>query len=546
MARQLQTPVAFQRSLRGDQSDIMTSGRAGKVIPVSYIPLLRGDSCAGRFQAVVELNDMPRPLDNRVMVNWQAWFVPKPAHPQFSGYDEFLAAYQGKTITALGQPDRPAQNFFTNLPAGAAVQTAGQSEFAQTLGLHFASSVPINVDLFDAFTIIHNFRLAAHSSKLQRRKYYAESAAESGKLPRAFWPSGRYSRVVPDYERALVVGALDLDVTAGRVPVRGIGAVAGQLSSAPSGGVNAKETGQNAVSYGRVFESGQMRIKSDANHFPDIFAEMQGITVGVTLADIDMARTTQAFAKQRAAYAGNDTTGFNNDDAIVADLMQGLSVPEQMFNRPWLLDSKREEFAFSEIPATDGASLGKQVVNGFATVSLSLNVPKQDVGGVIIVICEVLPERLDERQSDEWINSISVSDLPDALRDVQRVEPVDQVLNRRLDMKHANPAQLYGFEPMNDKWNRQMKRLGGAYYQPTPGTPQIEQRIGIWQVDIVNPTFTNDHFLAPENFPHYVFSDTAGHAFEISASHDVRIVGLTQIGDVLSENNDDYREVQNS
>jgi len=39
-----------------------------------------------------------------------------------------------------------------------------------------------------------------------------------------------------------------------------------------------------------------------------------------------------------------------------------------------------------------------------------------------------MPERLDERQSDEWINTTTVAKLPDALRDVQRPEPVDMVL----------------------------------------------------------------------------------------------------------------------
>jgi len=98
---------------------------------------------------------------------------------------------------------------------------------------------------------------------------------------------------------------------------------------------------------------------------------------------------------------------------------------------------------------------------------------------------------------------------------------------------------------MNDKWNRQATRLGGVFFQPTPGAPVTEQRSAIWQADIVNPTFSNDHFLAPENFPHYVFSDTLAPAFEIAGRHTCTIVGLTQIGDVLSENNDDYNVVKN-
>jgi len=540
MARQTTTPVSFQRSKRLDHNKIMTSGRAGKIVPISYIPLLRGDSCSGNFSCEIELGDMPRPLLNGVQANVQAWFVPKAAMPNFSGYDEFMHSYQGKVIKTLGAADRTPPAFYT--PLGAAnIAIAQNSEMFNTLGIHLNTGVSINTDLIDAYALIVNFRLAAHSSKLTRRFYASENLGQATQLARAFWPTGRFSRVVPDYERALIVGALDLDVAAGRIPISGIRrtgttTLSGETTQLTQQGANTS-VGNIALNNNLTFD-----ITAAANN---IFANMVGQKVGVSLADIDMARKTQSFAKLRTAYAGNDATGFDNDDVIVAEMMQGFRVPDELFSRPWLLDSKRVGFGFQEVDATDGASLGKSVSNGIVSTSLSINVPVQDTGGVIIITVEVLPERLDERQSDEWINTTTVAGLPDALRDVQRVEPVDQVLNRRLDAKHTNPAALYGYEPMNDKWNRQATRLGGVFFQPTPGAPVTEQRSAIWQADIVNPTFSNDHFLAPQNFPHYVFSDTLAPAFEIAASHTITIVGLTQIGDVLAENNDDYNIVKN-
>jgi len=555
MARQNQSPVSFNRSRRLDTTNIMTSGRAGKVVPVSFIPLLRGDSCSGSFVCDIELRDMPRPLLNGVQANLQAWFVPKAAFPQFSGYDEFMHSYQGKVIKTLGAPDRTPPSFFTTL-TGTALTNFQNGEFAQTLGLHVNSNIPINVDLLDAYSLIYNFRLAAHSSKLARRQYTTESPSNVNKLARAFWPSGRFSRVVPDYERALLVGSMDLDVSAGRMPISGLGIVdtkSGALvdrdirQSGRAPNVSTTQRGWVANPDGTGTGQAQLFVRRDPNNalFPDIWTEFAGQRITSSLGDIDKARETQAFAKLRASYAGNDATGFDNDDVIVAEMMQGLRVPEELFNRPWLLDAKRVAFGFSAVDATDGDSLGKSVNNGRLQASLSLNVPVQETGGVIIVTVEVLPERLDERQSDEWMNVDSVSKLPDALRDIQRVEPVDLVLNRRLDAKHTTPGGLYGYEPMNDKWNRQATRLGGVFFQPTPGAPVTEQRSAIWQADIVNPTFSNDHFLAPENFPHYVFSDTLAPAFEIAGRHTCTIVGLTQIGDVLSENNDDYNVVKN-
>ena len=145
--------------------------------------------------------------------------------------------------------------------------------------------------------------------------------------------------------------------------------------------------------------------------------------------------------------------------------------------------------------------------------------------------------------SDEWLLATDVNDLPNALRDVQRVEPVDLVLNRRVDAKHTTPGGLYGYEPMNDKWNRDFTRLGGDFYMATPGGGWTENRSNIWQTEIVDPVLSDTHYLAPTVFPHDVFSDTLGDAFEFVARHAVSIVGLTQIGDLLAENNDDYDAV---
>lgn len=156
---------------------------------------------------------------------------------------------------------------------------------------------------------------------------------------------------------------------------------------------------------------------------------------------------------------------------------------------------------------------------------------------------EVLPERLDEAQSDEWLYITDPDGLPNALRDIQNPEPVDLVLNRRIDARHTQPTGLYGYEPMNDKWNRSFTRLGGVFYQPDPRNPFTEQRAGIWQAPVVDPVMSQDHWLAPSPFPHYVFADTAAPAFEFVVRHNLKIVGNTQIGDVLVENNDDWDAV---
>lgn len=550
MARQSTTPVSFNKSTRKDTAVLMTSAKAGVVVPCGYIPLFPGDSASGRVGIDVQLKEMPKPLLNAVFANMQAWFLPKSAFPQFAGRDELMHAMTGAKIKALGTADRTAPQYFpTATPAHA--QSLANSVFGRTLGMHVPAASSINVDLFDAFSLVYNFRLAAHSSRLPRRKYVSEDVGAAGVLPPAFWPSSRLSRVVPDYERALIVGSLDLDVAAGRLPVSGLGYVQ-TTGAATAGPISARQTGQTALTNMRGIEIGEnlsgrrlvMQMAADPNGLmPEVYAEMAGQAVGVTLADIDKARTTQAFAKLRTAYAGNDTTGFDNDDTLVALLMQGINVPDEEFKRPWLLDSKRVPIGFAERFATDAANLDQSVTVGRASAQLSLNVPQQDVGGMIIFTVEVLPERVDERMADEWLLATKFDDLPNALRDVQRVEPVDLVKNRRVDAKHSTPDALYGYEPMNDKWNRDFTRLGGDFYMATPGGGWTENRSNIWQSEIVNPTFSGTHYLAPQPFPQDVFADPSADAFECVVRHAVSIVGLTQIGDPLAENNDDYEAV---
>lgn len=540
MARQSSTPVPYENTMRPDNRVVMTSGRAGVVVPLGYIPVLPGESVGGRVGIDLKLAEMPRPLLNAVVANFQAWMVPKTAFPQFPGRDELNHAMTGDPIKALGSADRSPPPFFTTI-SGASLTTFAASDFAKSLGLHVPSGVTINSDLVDAFNLIWNFRAAAHSSRLARRQYASESIANATTLPPAFWPSGRFAHVVPDYEQALVQGSLDLDVLAGQLPVRWT--ERGAAHNEIGGALNA--THRTIVSQvANIVDNGGTNGRwSDPTR---VYAQMSGQIISVTLNDVDKARIVQAYAKLHSAYSGNDATGFDNDDTLVALLMQGIDPGAENFKRPWLLDSKRVPVGFAERFATDSANLDVSVVEGRCQAQLSLNVPKVDVGGVIIYTVEVLPERVDERMTDEWLLCTTFDHLPNPLRDIQRTLPVDMVLNRRVDAKHTTPAGLYGYEPMNHRWKRDVTALGGAFFKATPGGVEPETRAGLWLPDIVNPVLNSHHHIAPSPFPHDVFADTLAPAFEVVARHATTILGNVQFGDVLVEANDDYAAVESS
>lgn len=538
MPRQSQTPVQFTKTTRGDVVVGATSDRAGRQTPLDYIPVLAGDSASGRFRATFDLAEMPKPLMNAVFANVQAWFIPKSAMPNFSGYDEFISSKHGKQIKALGETTRDAPDYHWIVNIGPQT-TFGSSYLAKTMGFHHPALTG-NADFIDAYNLLWNFRAAAHSSKITKRPYSQQGLALATTYAPAFWPTGPQSHMVPDYEQALVVGALDLDVQAGYMPITGLGI---PNTATTGASVTVKESNGASVTYNNPYESVQndIAVRSlTANGLPNVFAQMAGETVATTLASIDKARQTQAFAKLRAAMAGNDWSGFDTDEAILAELMQGLSVPQHLYQRPWLLDQKRVPFGMIERHATDAANLDDSVTKGTASVELSINLPQQETGGLIMIIAEVLPERLFERQGDPFIMITDPSQYPNALRDVQNPEPVDLVPNWRIDAAHTTPEGLYGYEPLNAKWDRKFTRLGGKFLQADPNVPFTEARAGIWNPEYVDPVFSNDHWLAPYEFPHDVFSDTLGDAFEVSFSHNVALRGLTQIGDVLAEDNSEY------
>ncbi len=547
--RQNAAPVGFSQSRRADNCSTLTSVKAGVVNIIAQAPVFRGDSVAGRINLALSLAEMPKPVNNAIIARAQAWFVPRPALPQFSGLDEYTHAFQGKSISSLGASDRSPPSLYETGTS----YSKNISPHWRTLGIAVGDSDVTNHDIHDSYTLVQNFRLAAHSSKMTRYNYVSEGGTGVAKwdsLKPAFWPRGRMHSMVADYESALVTGSMDLDVSAGQIPISGIGfsnsVVTGTtLSAREAGQVDPDSTSYPRTQSGENVEFRTQNTNEFGTAYPDIYAEMAGQIVATTLADIDKARQTNAFAKMLASYAGTNYSGFNNDDVIVSELMQGFQVPQELFNRPWLLDNKTVIFGQQERHASGSlADLDDSVTTGQAMVSLSINIPRAEYGGHMIATLEVMPERLYERQSDEYLYVTSADDLPNALRDSLRPEPVDIATNRRWDVKHTTPNGIAAYEPMNAKWRREATRLGGEFQQTTPGTPVTTARTAIWQPDVVDPTMNNDFWLCPTPFPQDVFSVPSNDCVEVALMQQLTITGLTQFGDELVEDNAEFLTVK--
>lgn len=542
-------PLSFPRTLRNDNQSLLTTGRAGETIPFGFIPLFREDSATGRVTVVAELAEMPKPLENAVIGRLQTWAVSRSALPQFSGIDEFTHAYQGKNITQLGAAGRTPLALYDTISASAVYATANGSEFMRATGLTVEASETWNTDYVDSYILVQNFRLAAHSSKMTRYDYYQEDNAAALQLKPAFWPRNRFHSVVADYEQALVVGALDLDVTSGDIPIDNIYIAENFLAdtyyhvpdaaldpSSVDSGTGISMAGAPINARG-IDSGGADRLSA----YPSISLSANPVTT--TLASIDMARKQQSFAKAIAAMDGNQFSGFNNDDVLLLDLMNGLSIAPELLNRPWLLDSKTGVFGMSERHASDAANLDDSVTVGQLSLSTSINVPSMKYGGIIFSSFEFMPERLYPRASDEYLKVTTEAQLPNALRDSLNPEPTEIVTNGEIDTAHATPGGTFGYRELNGKWNRERTLLGGDFQSLTPGSPATAARTSMWQPQYVDPVLTSDHWLCPHPFPQDVFSVPGNDTVTLSVRVDCTISGLTQFGQQLVEDNSEFADI---
>ena len=91
----------------------------------------------------------------------------------------------------------------------------------------------------------------------------------------------------------------------------------------------------------------------------DVWSELSGGGIAtMSLADIEQARKTAAFAKLRASYDGID------DEYIIDLLMQGITVPTEVMKQPMLIGQQTGMFGFSQRFATDSGNLDDTATNG--------------------------------------------------------------------------------------------------------------------------------------------------------------------------------------
>lgn len=531
-------PLVAPRTMRRQGAPVLTSLPAGKMVPISAYPILREDAVrSGRLRFSFEQMETAEVLMNATKVRVMAYFVPMLAMERFNGsMDQLNLSYEG----------RPPMDGADVVPyiERQVFGEHGSNQVYKYLGLHGQPTQLVNTAYLEAYNQIWNFRAKNRSPDLTLRGRLDTSLAP------AFWAHERFSHMVPDFDQAVIDGEVPLNIVASQLAVKSAGGGTAIGVGNPTGaGMWGKMSG--GTTHRLLTAPGPGASYLDAVGAPNgqelvdisglqaslagVYAELAENGITVSLSNIEMARKTQAFAKLRQQYN-------QHEDWIINLLMDAISIPEQAFKQPMLLADRQTVFGQSKRYASDAGNLTESVVNGMTGVDMSIQLPRVNTGGVIMIVAEIMPDQLFERQEDPFLSAASVDDLPQYLRDTLDPEKVDVVKNSRIDASHANPNGTFAYEPMNAKWNMDAPRVGGEFYRPTVNTGFDEKRQRIWAVETLNPTLSTDFYLCT-NMHTKPFVVTNQDPFEVIQQGDVYIEGNTVFGGHLVEATDDYEKV---
>lgn len=539
-------PVRSRRTMRNHNLQVLTSFQPGKCVPVAAIPLLREDSLsAPDVRVSVEMSEMHELLVNNVNLRVTAYVVPFLAFDRFEGSrDQFDRSYMGQKKT--DDAGAAVVPFFETSVLGATL-----NDVYKALGLHGKNGDTVNTMYLEAYNQIINMRLRNRSPNLAKRGRLDATLAP------AFWLNSQWRHVVPDFDQAVIDGEVALNILNSKVPVKGIGLYdtpqTPHSNGVPTGPIRQSDGttmsypigGYSVANNSQALAAGDARtmiqVRAGGGGFPDIYAELLSTNATISLADIAMARKAQAFAKIRERFQGI-TDGNVSDEYIIDMLMSGLEIPDQSLKQPMLIADVTTKFAQAKRYASDYANMAESAVSGAATVEFDLRVPRLNTGGVVMIIAEAMPDQLFERQADPFFYTTSVAALPETLRDTLDVQKVDIVQNRQVDVDHATPAGTFGYEPMNNKWNRWGPRIGGKFHKPSAVTNNDAARERLWAIEQANPALGTSFYLVP-TLNYKPFLDTVSDPFEATVQGNGMIQGNTVFGGMLVEQTNLYAKV---
>lgn len=530
--RQSTTALTVPRNMRVHNTPILTRLLPGKAVPIAAAGLFREDAVnRGRLNVMFEMAETAELLINPVIVKASTYLVPWLAFERFTGRDEFEASYSKKEFK-LGDG---VIDFIETMARG----TKGQHPILDTLGLHAASTQDVSTMYAEAYNLIINHRnknlsldlVKDGAATLRSRLDTSFAAAEREK--------GRMRNIVESFDEASMEGSVEIDSSGDTIYVEGIGRNITQPPTSAVAILQQSDGVEENWPYVVGNSGNPVYVETDSTGLPQVKVNLQGLQMEFSLANIDRAKKMQAFAQLRQRYSGLD------DDSIIDKLMDGIRMPDKMFEQPIYLGSEYTQFGFSKRYSTDSTNLDASVVQGIAPLQMEFATPRINTGGVIMIIAEIQPEQMYERQADPFFTTTDVDKYPQTIRDELDYQKVDDVLNWQIDTAHNDPNGLFGFEPMNAKWNITSPRIGDGYFEDAPTTVYSENRNRIWDPTPANPTIGEQwHLCGDIALDVFEFADANTKPFEVSGRLQMAIGTNTVFGKRLIESDGDYNAIE--
>lgn len=533
-------PLGVPRTRRSHNILTLQPMPAGKCVPVAAIPLLREDGVrSGVARLSFEMAETHEMLLNAINVRTMVYFVPTLAFERFNGSMDIL------NRSYKGQPPMEGEDVIPFIHTEA-FGTHGSKAVYKALGVHGKPAQSVNTAYLEAYNCIFNYRATQRSKDIEHRTAYDATLAP------AFWAHERFRHIVADVDLASMDGEVPLNVVNTKLNVMGVGV----LPPGGGGGGAGNPAAQNArQSDGQVDNKLRWVANPTANSvngyaaftmntkdvggqaYPDVWAELEQNGITVSLSNIEMAKKVKAFARLRQQFAGHD------DDWIIDLLMSGIQIPDQALKQPMLLADRSTVFGMQQRYASDAENLTVTAVNGGTYVDLRWRLPRVTTGGVIMIIAEITPDQLFERQADPYFFATSVEEFPEYVRDSGDPEPVTIVKKSYIDVDHDDGDDRFGYMPLNAQWFYDRPRIGGTMYRPEVDEAVDEDRLRIWANEVQNPTLNEDFFLCGELHLRPFINGSFVEPFEVACRGTCLIEGNTFFGPGLIEAGDDYDKV---
>ena len=498
------SPVDHERTIRRQTVSVVTTSFGGKLVPLKAIGLHREDRVRDHTLTLnVQMAETASMLLNPVRIACAAYLVPKLALDRFNDMGTIDRSYNGQQ-----EIDGSVVPWFETRVWD------GTWETHEKMGLHGQAGSQVNTDYLEAYNAIWNHIAVNRSPSIAPRGRLSAS------LGPAFWANTQMKHVVPTFDDAMMEGVVPIVFQDARLPVR--------AGSTQPNGVGELRFGSSA--------DGRQAYGNEANQDGLLAAEFENVTSNLSLASIDLARETAAWARLRTQYQGK------SEEWMMDQLLAGIRIPDEGLRQPILIDTMETVIGMSQRYATDSANLTKSVVDGRTSMQLRIRTPQISCGGVVMIVAQALPEQIYERQIDYYMAATTVEDLPNRTQDELDPQPVEMVSNKEVDVAHSVPEGLFGYAPLNHRWTGGGPNVGGRYYKPNPAAPWDEDRNRIWDTGVVDPALGPDFYMST-SLQHEVFETSTEEPFEWWLGGETPIEGLTYFGPQIRESTDDYESV---